>query len=378
MLFSQRQFYDETSTALPVFTIACIHIATMKSYYGTAQIQADVRTVQVHISRVLTLIETLKQGLAIIVLSQSLATINHIQEHFISLLLDAEDNLSAIRRIFKGIRQQIGYRLIQFIAVYPCIHRLLWHFKFNLNAAQVSIIGEERNQALRKLHQVGFPAREVHLMLIQTSLVENLVHQGEQALGVSIYSINICLIFLSISQSLLQFLQRLHNQRKRRTDIMGGIDEELHFSLFQVSLLLAKINIDNGSRETKNQKQIDELSPNGKIPRCQHIQVYHLIIYRVLTVAIGTHLYTIMSIRQTCEIEAIVASRIADPSTPVDAILEHDVAHVLIIKQGETEHYRLEIGRNTQIISNKRSHLPIKQHSREIDSRHLPVLILYL
>ena len=73
-------------------------------------------------------------------------------------------------------------------------------------------------------------------MLVQASLVENLIHQGEQTLCVSVDGINIRLIFLSISQSLLQFLQRLHNQSKRRTDIVGGIDEELHLGLFQVCL----------------------------------------------------------------------------------------------------------------------------------------------
>ena len=159
---------------------------------------------------------------------------------------------------------------------------------------------------------------------------------------------------------------------------MGGIDEELHLYLFQVSLLLAQINKDNSSHETENQEQIDEFRPNGKIPRRQHVQVDHLIMCGVLAVAIGTHFYTIMSIRQTCEVEAIVASRIADPFAPVDAILKHDVAHALIIKQGETENYRLEIRRNTQLIFNKRSHLSIKQHTRQINSRHFLIIILYL
>ena len=378
MFFSQRQFYDETGTTLPVLSVACYHIATMKPYDGSAEIQSDARTSQVHISRILSLIEAFKQVFGIIVLSQSLAAINHIQEHLLILLLNAEDDFAAIRRIFKGIRQQIGYRLIQLVAVYPCIHRRLWHLQPDMNTTQVGIIGEERNQTLRKLHQVGFPAREVHLMLVQASLVENLIHQGEQSLCVSVDGINIRLIFLSISQSLLQFLQRLHNQRQRRTDIVGGIDEELHLCLFQISLLLAQKNNDNGSREAENQEEIDELRPNGKKPRCQHIQIDHLIIHRILAVAIGTHFYTIMSIRQTCEVEVIVSSRIADPFAPIDAILEHDVTHALIIKQGEAEHYRLEIRRNTQIISDKRSHLSIKQHTRQINGGRFLIIILYL
>ena len=72
-----------------------------------------------------------------------------------------------------------------------------------MNTTQVGIVSEERNQSLRKLHQVGFPAREVHLMLVQASLVENLIHQGEQTLGVSVDGINIFMILLNISQSLL-------------------------------------------------------------------------------------------------------------------------------------------------------------------------------
>ena len=94
---------------------------------------------------------------------------------------------------------------------------------------------------------------------------------------------------------------------------MGGIDEELHLSLFKISFFLVQIDKDDSSHKAENQDQIDKLSPNCEIPRCQHVQFYHLIVYRVLTVAIGTHLYTIMSIRQTSEVKAIVASRIADP-----------------------------------------------------------------
>ena len=43
--------------------------------------------------------------------------------------------------------------------------------------------------------------------------------------------------------------------------------------------------------------------------------------YFLCDVAIGTHLYTVMSIQKTCEIEVIVASRIADPFFPVDVFL---------------------------------------------------------
>ena len=40
------------------------------------------------------------------------------------------------------------------------------HLQPDINTTQVGIIGEERNQTLRKLHQVGFPAREVHLIMV--------------------------------------------------------------------------------------------------------------------------------------------------------------------------------------------------------------------
>ena len=43
--------------------------------------------------------------------------------------------------------------------------------------------------------------------------------------------------------------------------------------------------------------------------------------YFLCDVAIGTHLYTIMSIQKTCEIEVIVTSRIADLFSPVDVFL---------------------------------------------------------
>ncbi len=145
----------------PSSRLRAVNITTMKPYNGPAQIQADARTSPDAYQQNSFPDRSVQTGFWH---HRSFPIPCRYQSHTGAPSYPAfsmrKHDFAAIRRIFKGIRQQIGYRLIQLVAVYPCIHRRLWHLQLDINTTQVGIVSEERNQSLRKLHQVGFPARE--------------------------------------------------------------------------------------------------------------------------------------------------------------------------------------------------------------------------
>ena len=70
------------------------------------------------------------------------------------------------------------------------------------------------------------------------------------------------------SRIILSFylLQGRQDDGQRRTDIMGGIDEELHLLLIHLSIGSATITIDHQTDEAGKNQGIQAVSPCGTIP----------------------------------------------------------------------------------------------------------------
>ena len=216
MCLALQEFDGETSAVLAVSPVLGINLTTMQTNDGTAKIQSDARTSQMHIGRVAALIETLKKLTGICVTSKSLATVDDIETHLlVIILIDTHDDFSTIRCIFEGIGEQVGYRLVQLVAVYPNLHRFLGHIQNQLDATQVGIIGIKRYESLGVIHEIGLSAVQVHLVLVDATLVQDLVHQGEQSLRITVDGIDVILALRIILQVLLQFLQRFHDEGQR-------------------------------------------------------------------------------------------------------------------------------------------------------------------
>ena len=73
-----------------------------------------------------------------------------------------------------------------------------------------------------------------------------------------------------------QLVQRTHNQRQRRTDIVSGIDQELHLFLIKLLSGLAAPAESKVSEESQCSYYIYKVRPRGTIPRCPDDQVINL------------------------------------------------------------------------------------------------------
>ena len=96
-----------------------------------------------------------------------------------------------------------------------------------MDAALLGVVVVEFEDAAHERHDVGLAAVQFHLVLVNLALVENLVHQQHQSLGITVDGLDVFQA-LFVVDALLQFLQRPHDERQRRADVVGGVDEELH------------------------------------------------------------------------------------------------------------------------------------------------------
>ena len=122
-----------------------------------------------------------------------------------------------------------------------------------------------------KVHHVRLPAVQLQLVLVDAALVEYLVDQQHQALGITVDGLYIDLT-LTLADKCLQLGKRSHDQSQRRADIMGGIDEELHLLLVHVLTGTTLQQQTYGSDDTERHQEIQAVGPTRAIPGRRHLQ----------------------------------------------------------------------------------------------------------
>lgn len=60
-------------------------------------------------------------------------------------------------------------------------------------------------------------------------------------MGVALYGLYIPLVLLILRNILFQLLQRTHDKRQRRLDIVCGVDEEAHLRFLQLRSLTSEV-----------------------------------------------------------------------------------------------------------------------------------------
>ena len=73
------------------------------------------------------------------------------------------------------------------------------------------------------LYHIGFLTLQLHLPFVYLTDIENLIHQVLHTLRIMLDGLQLILRLL-IKVTAQQLMQRTHNQRQRRTDIMSRID----------------------------------------------------------------------------------------------------------------------------------------------------------
>ena len=84
----------------------------------------------------------------------------------------------------------------------------------------------------------------LHLLLVDLADVENLVHEILDTTGIVLNGLQ---FFLHVFAQVLpqQLVQRTHDERQRRADVVGSVDEEFHLVLVQLLTALAEVEPHN-------------------------------------------------------------------------------------------------------------------------------------
>ena len=90
------------------------------------------------------------------------------------------------------------------------------------------------------LHHIRLLTLQFHLLLVDLPDVKDLVHQVLHPLGIVLDGFQLRL-HVTVEITLQQLIERTHDERQRRADIMGGVDKELHLLLVELLLTLMKI-----------------------------------------------------------------------------------------------------------------------------------------
>ena len=98
---------------------------------------------------------------------------------------------------------------------------------FDISLAGIKLI--ERTDAADELYHIGFATMQLHLILVNFALIQYLVHKQQQALRIAVYHVKVGQT-VDIHQTFLQFVERSHDERQRRTDVVSGINEKTHFA----------------------------------------------------------------------------------------------------------------------------------------------------
>ena len=241
MTVTQGQANGE-DTSLNILAIGGFDGAVMHLDHHLTEIQADTRSFDMYWSRGAALIEAVEE-LAHITLDAH-TVVNDLQHCRSSLSVSLSScllvsptkhtnlYLTVVVGILEGIRQQVVHQFVHGLAVEPDVQLIQCRNVFESNTTLFSGIFVRLQQVAHILHHIRLLTVQVHLLLVDLADIQNLVHQILHALCIMLDSLQIG-FHVRIQITLHQFMQRTHNQRQRRADVVGGINQEFHLLLLK-------------------------------------------------------------------------------------------------------------------------------------------------
>ena len=122
---------------------------------------------------------------------------------------DPDIDLAPVEGVLESIREEVGDNLIKLYPVDPH-HDGVLSVGIRTSESDITLVGIiliEGVYSVDESHQIGLLAVQMHLVLVDLPLIEDLVDEQEQALGIAIDRLYILLILL-IGNLGLQFVQR--------------------------------------------------------------------------------------------------------------------------------------------------------------------------
>lgn len=129
--------------------------------------------------------------------------------------------------------------------------------KTQLDIALLDDGAEEIADISHESHHLSVLTLEAHLVLVDLPFVENLVDKDEQPVGVMVDSADVFLTLLVVGKTGLETVEGSDDERQRRFDVVGGINEEPHFRLLELSSLATRIGVECEHDNSGSYKDVD-------------------------------------------------------------------------------------------------------------------------
>ena len=152
----------------------------------------------------------------------------------------------------------------------------------------------------------------------------------------------------------LDLLQGRQDNSQRRTDIMGGIDEEFHLLLVHLPVRPATVAIDNKPQDSSKCQQIETIGQCGTIPRRCHFNGNGLDV-RTKVPRAYPHLNGIDARLQMTQLDDIDSLWIPYPRAITHTVFIGHTSRIIKIEQREFQcQFRLHIGHFEMVGANDR------------------------
>ena len=326
---AQRYCHHE-ARAVGVGSVVRFDGAVMEVHNHLAEVQADARSSRGVVLRVTTLIEAVEDVLQRVVVDAH-AVVGHLEACRVARRAQRHRHVASVAAVFECVAQQICQHLVELVAVHPCLERAdAVVVEREVDVSLLGVIVEHLAHPLRECHEVGGLTVQVHLLLVNLTNVENLVHEVQDAVGVVLNGVDVAhrlLLSTTAAEVLLQLGQRTHDERQRRPDVVRGVDEELHLLLVHQAARATTVGDGGASQYQQEQQGIEQASQRGAIPRSQyrHLNQFR---GRVGTVGQCSHLYIVGAGLQLAQRDGVRAVVGVQPRSFVDAIFEGNVRGV--------------------------------------------------
>ena len=202
---------DGEDATLHIFTVCSLDGAMMHLNHHLTEVQTNTCTLDMKGMR--STIEAVEEPIGIAFDAHT--RINNLQNSSIPLAFcHAHLNGSTVIGVFEGIRQQVIYDLIKRTAVEPHIQLVNSGLIMEINVALLSCVVIRLQDITYILYHIRLLTLQLHLLLINLTDVQNLIHQVLNALGIMLDGLQLCLCLL-IKVTAQQFVQRTHDQCER-------------------------------------------------------------------------------------------------------------------------------------------------------------------
>ena len=186
---------------------------------------------------IIQLVEALKDVL-LLFLGDALARIGNRDFHLIASHIELYIDMSPLRRKLQGVREQIRYYLLEFVAIGPGLERILHTEAVDGDTLLLGIKLEDVADIVHRLHHIDLLHVEAQGVVLEFVEVHELVDELEHTLDATLCHTEQTLILATERRALHELAYRTRNHGKRCAELVGDVGKKTHVHLVGTQLLL--------------------------------------------------------------------------------------------------------------------------------------------